>query len=138
MATPLGTFFSTDENVVAQVDVRLLGKTIESLVIEFDQEKFEKFLSSGFSSPKAMRQYHKVSSKTRSRISSEITPKVARTTAHSANGVTSEEVLKASRAAYTVHVNVSQEICRANASAHDQSDGEDQTHRPSPLQTLQF
>ena len=55
MATPLGTSFSTDENVMAQADVRLLGKTVESLVIEFDQEKFEEFLSSGSASRKAMR-----------------------------------------------------------------------------------
>jgi len=44
MATPLGTSFSTDKNVVAQADVRLLEKTVESLVVEFDQGKFEKFL----------------------------------------------------------------------------------------------
>jgi len=40
MVTPLGNSFSTDENVMAQADVRLLGKTVESLIIEFDQEKF--------------------------------------------------------------------------------------------------
>ena len=55
MATPLGTSFSTDENVVAQIDVRLFGKTLESLIVEFDQEKFEKFLSSSSASPKVMR-----------------------------------------------------------------------------------
>jgi len=41
----LGTFFSTDENVVAQTDVRLLRKTVESLVVEFDQGKFDESLS---------------------------------------------------------------------------------------------
>ena len=60
MATPLGTSFSTDENVVAQVDVKLLLRTVESLVIELDQGKFEKFLSSGSASSKIMRQYRKV------------------------------------------------------------------------------
>jgi len=40
MATPLGTSFSTDENAMAQADVQLLGKTVESLVVEFDQGKF--------------------------------------------------------------------------------------------------
>jgi len=55
MATPLGISFSTDENTVAQADVRLLGKMVESVVIEFDQEKFEEFLSSGSACPKAMR-----------------------------------------------------------------------------------
>ena len=55
MATLLGKYFSTDENVVAKADVQLLEKTVESLVIEFDQEKFEEFLFSGSASPKAMR-----------------------------------------------------------------------------------
>ena len=50
----------------------------------------------------------------------------------------SNEVLKTSRAAYTARVNVSQETHRGNASAHDQSDGEDQSHHHSSLQTLQF
>jgi len=61
MATLLGTTFSTDENVVAQADFWFLRKMVESLVVEFDQENFEKFLSSGSASPKAMRQYRKVS-----------------------------------------------------------------------------
>jgi len=135
--TPLGTSFSTDENAMAQADVRLLRKTVESLVVEFDLEKFEEFLSSGSASPKAMRQYHKVSSETRCRISSEITLEVARTTTHNAKGATSEEVLKTSRAAHVARVNVSQETRRAKALAHDQSDGEEQFNRP-PLQTLQF
>jgi len=137
MATPLGTSFSTDENVVAQIDVRLFRKTLESLIVEFDQEKFEKFLFSSSASPKEMQQYRKVSSKTCSRIFSEITHEVARTIAHSTKGVTSEEVLKTSRAAHAARVNVSQETCRAKASAHNQRDCEDQLCRP-PLQTLQF
>jgi len=64
MATLLGTSFSTDENVVAQADVRLLRKTVESLIVKFDQEKFEEFLSSGSASPKTMRKNRKVSSET--------------------------------------------------------------------------
>ena len=138
MATPLETFSSIDENVVVQADVQLLGKTIESLVTEFDQEKFEKFLSLGFASPKAMRHYHKVSSETRSRISSEITPRGARATAHSASGVTSNEVLKTSHAARATRVNIPQGTRMANALAHDQSDSEDQSRHCSPLRTLQF
>jgi len=55
MASLLGTSFTTDENAMAQADVWLLGKTVASLVVEFDQGKFEKFLSSGSASPKAMR-----------------------------------------------------------------------------------
>jgi len=55
MATPLGTFFSTDENAMAQADVKLIGSTVESFVVEFDQEKFEEFLFSGSKSSKATR-----------------------------------------------------------------------------------
>ena len=40
MATPLGTTFVTDEQVVAQGDVLYKGKTVESLVVEFDQAKY--------------------------------------------------------------------------------------------------
>ena len=137
MTTLLGTFFFTDENAVVQVDAWLLEKTVESLIIEFDQEKFEEFLSSGSTNSKAMRQYRKVSSETRSRISLEITSEVVCTTAHNAKGVTSEEVLKISRAAHAPQVNVSQETHRAKELAHNQSDGEDQFCCLS-LQTLQF
>ena len=52
IATLLGTSFSTDENAMAQAVVQLLGKTVESFVTEFDQEKFEKFLSSGSPVPR--------------------------------------------------------------------------------------
>ena len=71
MATPLGTTFSADEQGVAQGDVTYMGKTIELLVVEFDQAKYEEFLSSGSKSPRA-RQYRKVSSGTHSWIPSEI------------------------------------------------------------------
>ena len=100
MAAPLGTSFSTDENVVVQAGFRLLGKMVRSLIIEFDQEKFEEFLSSGSASPKAMRQYRKISSETCSQISLKIISEVAHTTAHNAKGTTSKEVLKTSRAAH--------------------------------------
>ena len=71
MATPLGTTFSTDEQAMAQGDITYMGKMIESLVVGFDQAKYEKFLSSGSKSPKA-RVYRKVSSGTCSRVCSEI------------------------------------------------------------------
>jgi len=112
MVTPLGKSFSTNENVVAQADVRLLGKTVESFVVEFDQEKFEEFLSSGSARPKAMWKYHKIFYETRFRISLEITPEVARTTAHNAKGATSEEVPKTSCVAHVACVNISQETRR--------------------------
>ena len=54
MATLLGTIFSTDENAVAQADVQLLGKTVESIIVEFNQEKFEEFFPQV---PPAPRQY---------------------------------------------------------------------------------
>ena len=53
MATPLGTTFFTDEQVVAQGDVTYMEKMVESLVVEFDQAKYEEFLSSGSKSPRA-------------------------------------------------------------------------------------
>jgi len=37
---------------VAQVDVTYIGKTVESLVVEFDHAKYEEFLSSGSKSPR--------------------------------------------------------------------------------------
>ena len=52
MATPLGITFSTDEQVVAQGDVTFMGRTVESVVMEFDQAKYEEFLSSGSKSPR--------------------------------------------------------------------------------------
>jgi len=60
MATPLGTTFVTDEQIVAQDDVLRKGKMVESLVVEFDQAKYEEFLSSGSKSPKT-RVCHRVS-----------------------------------------------------------------------------
>ena len=67
-----------------------------------------------------MWQYRKVSSETCSRISLEITPEVACTTAHNAKGTTSEKVLKISHSAHAARVNVSQETRMAKALAHDQ------------------
>jgi len=57
MVTPLGSTFSTDEQVVAQGDVNFMGKIVESLVMECDQAKYEEFLSSGSKSPKVAWQY---------------------------------------------------------------------------------
>jgi len=53
MATPLGITFSTDDQVVAQGDVTCMRRMVESLIVEFDQAKYEEFLSSGFKSPRA-------------------------------------------------------------------------------------
>ena len=46
MATPLGIIFSTNEKAVAQVDLNLLGSTVESLIVDFNQEMFEQLLLS--------------------------------------------------------------------------------------------
>ena len=70
MATPLGTTFITDEQVVAQGDVLYKGKMVESLVVEFDQTKYEEFLSSCSKSPKA-RAYRRVSTGTCPEVRSE-------------------------------------------------------------------
>ena len=70
MATPLGTTFVTDKQVVTQGDVLYKGKTVKSLVVEFDQAKYEEFLSSGSKSPKA-RAYRRVSTGTCPEVRSE-------------------------------------------------------------------
>ena len=109
-----------------QADLRLLGSTVESLVTEFDQEKFEKLLS-GSISPKAMRQYRKVSSETRFQVSSETFLKVTHALVHKASSVTFNEILKTSCEAHAACVNVSQETQEVSVLAHDQKDDEDQS-----------
>ena len=52
MSTLLGTTFLTDEQVVTQGDVNFMGKTVESLVVEFDQAKYEEFLFLALRAPK--------------------------------------------------------------------------------------
>ena len=56
---------------MAQGDVLYKGKMVESLVVEFDQAKYEEFLSSGSKSPKA-RVYRRVSTGTCPEICSEL------------------------------------------------------------------
>jgi len=57
-ATLMGNCFSTPENQVPQCDV---GSTTETLVIHFDQERFEQLLSRGSTSLLHVRKYRKVS-----------------------------------------------------------------------------
>ena len=52
MTTPLETTFFTDKQVVVQGDITFMRKMVESLVMKFDQAKYEEFLSSGSKSPK--------------------------------------------------------------------------------------
>ena len=58
MATPLGNCFSTAENQVSQCDI---GSTAETLVIHFDQERFEQLLSGDSTSSLHVRKLRKVS-----------------------------------------------------------------------------
>ena len=60
MATPLGNVFSTAESQVSQCDDQTLGSIAETLIIYFDQEKFE-LLSGGNKSPLHVRKHRKVS-----------------------------------------------------------------------------
>jgi len=90
-----------------QADLMLLGSTVELLVVEFEQEKFEKLLSLGSISPKSMRQYHKVSLETRSQVFLETSQRKARMLFDKAIGLTSFEAPLASREANMVCANVS-------------------------------
>ena len=76
----------------------LMGKVVESLIVEFDQIKYEEFLSSGSKSPRA-RQYRKVSLEIRSRISSE-----------ASLNVVGAEIIMARRTMHNARVNVSPDI----------------------------
>ena len=60
MVTPLGIIFSTDEKVVSQHDDQTLGSTTKTLVISFDQEKFEEILSQGSNNPLFVRKHRKI------------------------------------------------------------------------------
>jgi len=56
MTTPLGTLLFTVENQVSQCDI---GSTVETLVIHFDQERFEQLLSGGSTNPLHVRKHRK-------------------------------------------------------------------------------
>ena len=103
MATPLGTTLSTDEQVVTQGDITFMEKMVESLVVKFDQEKYEEFLSSGSKSPRVAQQYRRISSEIRSQVTSETSPDMART-----NSAISSRVARMAR------VNVSHKTREAN------------------------
>ena len=102
MATLLGTTFSTDEQVVAQGDVLYMGKTVESLIVKFDQVKYEEFLSSGSKSPMA-RAYRKVSTGICPEVRSEIL-----------SDATAVKDAVANRIMRNARVNVSQETRTVN------------------------
>ena len=116
MATLLRTTFSTDEQVVAQGDITFMGKMVESLVMEFDQAKYEEFLSFGSKSPRVTRQYRGVSSQ----VSLETSQKMT-----CANRAISGHVTRVAR------INVSHETREANVI-------ESQSRHTSPLQIRQL
>ena len=60
LATTVGEIFSTTEKIVAQHDKVAVGDMAETLVIEFDQDRYEELLSSGKSSPVSLRKYRKI------------------------------------------------------------------------------
>ena len=60
MATTVGGAVSSNEMVVAQFDEVAVGMTVESLEIEFDQAKYEEYLSSSSSGGDASRKRHRV------------------------------------------------------------------------------
>lgn len=75
MATTMGgcKLFVFEELVVAQGDVKDVGKKVESLFIEFDQAAYEVYLSDP-GSPKATRDYHKILARSRAHTCAPIAP----------------------------------------------------------------
>ena len=61
IATPLETEFSTAKNEVSQCDDQTLGFIVETLVIHFDQEKFEQLLFGSSASLLNVRKQRKIS-----------------------------------------------------------------------------
>jgi len=60
MVTPLEIEFSTVENEVSQCDIQTLESTAETLVIHFDQERFEQLLSGGSTNLLDVREHRKI------------------------------------------------------------------------------
>ena len=80
-----------------------MGRMVESLVVKFDQEKYEEFLFSGSKSPRVAQQYRRVFSEIHSQVSSETSPKIA-----CVNRAIFRQVT------HVAHVNISHEIREAN------------------------
>ena len=53
MATPLGTISVTIEKAVAQADLKLLGSTVESLIIESTKRSSKSFSPQALLAPKS-------------------------------------------------------------------------------------
>jgi len=117
MVTPVGLVFSTDKKAIAQADIKLFGSTVESLIIEFDLEKFKELSSGSVTS--------KVSSETRSQVFSEISQREAHMLFDKASGSISLKGLTTSCGANMACNNVSQQTRKANVLAHGQHSGGD-------------
>jgi len=61
MATPLGKISFNKKKMTPRRDDETLGSTAETLVIQFDQERFEQVLSGGGKSPLNVRKHRKIS-----------------------------------------------------------------------------
>ena len=59
--TPLGTFFSNNEKITLQCNDETFGSIVETLVIHFDQERFEQVLSGGGKSHSNVHKHRKIS-----------------------------------------------------------------------------
>ena len=88
---------------MAQGDASFMEKMVESLIVEFDQAKYEEFLFFGSKSPRVARQYRRVSLEIRSQVPLETSPKMAY-----ANNAISGCIAR------VVRVNVSHETREAN------------------------
>lgn len=51
LATTVREIFYTDEKIVAQSDIKKIGNTVEILVVEVDQQKYDEYVSSRLVSP---------------------------------------------------------------------------------------
>ena len=88
---------------MAQGDVTYMGKMVELLVVEFDQAKYEEFLSSGSKNPRA-RQYRKVSLGTHSHVPLEVPLDLTRARNTMANRITSKPRVNVSHETREVNV----------------------------------
>ena len=61
MVTLLGTAFSTAENQLSQCDDQTLGSIAETLVINFNQDKFKQLLTGDSKNPLRVRKHRKFS-----------------------------------------------------------------------------
>ena len=61
MATPFGMVFFNNKKTVSQCDDQTTGSATETVVLQFDQEKFEQLFSEGTSSSINMRKHMKIS-----------------------------------------------------------------------------